>query len=212
MISGFNTSVDFEGNEFHVQTEDLGPELGAFETTVFERGAVVAVKRSRYESAWVSEQGLDALAETIERQHRTVCAAILKGRLGELVRLHRDAMLGEAESSAPLDNVRDAPAGPITIEIANGTMFCSGESKDIEVSVRRSDGTGAHNVSVSIKLIGTEFRATIYHARTDKFGVAYFSLRIPRFSGGRAAAIITATEDSYVAELRKVLKPERAFS
>ncbi|CAN5630366.1 hypothetical protein BH20ACI4_BH20ACI4_34710 [soil metagenome] len=84
MITGFNTDVDFQGITYHVQTEDKGLATPLILSLVYNRGTILASKRSLYND--LVEKGFDekVLAERLQKQHKTICAAIRAGRLEEL--------------------------------------------------------------------------------------------------------------------------------
>lgn len=84
MITGFNTDVNFQGVTYHVQTEDKGLATPFILSLVYNRGTVLASKRSPYED--LVEAGFDekVLAERLKKQHKTICAAISSGRIEQL--------------------------------------------------------------------------------------------------------------------------------
>lgn len=85
MITGTNRVYAHDGREYHLQAEDLGLEVGAFEVRVYDHGAILWRKRVPY--ADVLAQGLakpelaEALHALMEKTLLTVEAAISKGRL-----------------------------------------------------------------------------------------------------------------------------------
>ena len=87
MISGFNTDIEFEGVVYHVQTEDKGLERPIILSLVYDRGTILAAKRSPYDD--LVKNGFDekALEERLNRQHRLICAAIKAGRIEDLKRM-----------------------------------------------------------------------------------------------------------------------------
>ncbi len=84
MITGFNTDINFQGTTYHVQTEDKGLATPLILSLVYNRGTILASKRSSYED--LIEKGFDekVLAERLQKQHKTICAAIRAGRIEEL--------------------------------------------------------------------------------------------------------------------------------
>ena len=84
VITGFNTDVDFQGVTYHVQTEDKGLATPLILSLVYHGGTILASKRSPYED--LLEKGFDEkiLTERLQKQHKTICAAIRAGRLEEL--------------------------------------------------------------------------------------------------------------------------------
>jgi hypothetical protein len=84
VITGFNTDVVFGGVTYHIQTEDKGLDTPIILSLVYDRGTILAAKREPYDD--LLEQGFDetVLTERLRKQHKTICAAIKKGRIEEL--------------------------------------------------------------------------------------------------------------------------------
>jgi hypothetical protein len=92
VITGFNTDIEYEGVTYHVQTEDKGLSTPIILSLVYDRGTILASKRSSYED--LLAEGLDEniLSERLNKQHRLICAAIIAGRIEDLKRMTaRDA-------------------------------------------------------------------------------------------------------------------------
>ena len=80
MITGFNTDVKHKNRVFHIQTEDKGEANPCVESLVYVGGEILATKRTSY--AEVVKDGRDdhAVQDLMEQQHRTMIAAIQRGR------------------------------------------------------------------------------------------------------------------------------------
>lgn len=80
MITGFNTDVKHKNRVFHIQTEDKGEGNPYVESLVYVGGEILATKRTSY--AEVIKGGRDdhAVQDLMEQQHRTMIAAIQRGR------------------------------------------------------------------------------------------------------------------------------------
>ena len=80
MITGFNTDVKHKNRVFHIQTEDKGEGNPYVESLVYVGGEILATKRTSY--AEVIKEGRDdhAVQDLMEQQHRTMIAAIQRGR------------------------------------------------------------------------------------------------------------------------------------
>lgn len=87
MISGFNTDIDYEGVTYHVQTEDKGLATPLILSLVYDRGTILASKRSPYDD--LIHAGFDekVLTERLQKQHKLMCAAVRAGRLEDLKRM-----------------------------------------------------------------------------------------------------------------------------
>jgi hypothetical protein len=80
VITGFNTDVKHKNRVFHIQTEDKGEANPYVESLVYVGGEILATKRTSY--AEVVQTGRDdhAVQDLMEQQHRTMIAAIQRGR------------------------------------------------------------------------------------------------------------------------------------
>jgi hypothetical protein len=84
VITGFNTDVEYGGVTYHIQTEDKGLDTPIILSLVYDRGTILAAKRQPYDD--LLETGFDErlLTDRLTKQHKTICAAIKKGRVNEL--------------------------------------------------------------------------------------------------------------------------------
>jgi hypothetical protein len=80
VITGFNTDVKHKNRVFHIQTEDKGDANPYVESLVYVGGEILATKKTSY--AEVVKEGKDdhAIQDLMEQQHRTMIAAIQRGR------------------------------------------------------------------------------------------------------------------------------------
>ena len=99
MITGYNTDVEFEGVIYHVQTEDKGLSKPLILSLVYNKGTILASKRTPYED--LVQAGFDetVLEERLNRQHKLICAAIKAGRLEDLKKLSTKEPGGTSRNS-----------------------------------------------------------------------------------------------------------------
>lgn len=107
VITGFNTDIEHDGVVYHVQTEDKGVETPLILSLVYNRGTILASKRSPYNDLLQSGYDEKILAERLQKQHKLICAAVRAGRIEELKRmtakeaaLKREAKAANAPSTA----------------------------------------------------------------------------------------------------------------
>ena len=95
MITGYNTDVKHKSRVFHVQTEDKGEGNPCVESLVYVGGEILATRRVSY--AEMARNGRDdqAIQELMEQQHRTMIAAIQRGKF--------DGPNGSVRAPAPED-------------------------------------------------------------------------------------------------------------
>ncbi|MGI8466967.1 MAG: hypothetical protein ACR2N3_00760, partial [Pyrinomonadaceae bacterium] len=87
MITGFNTDIEYQGVTYHVQTEDKGVKTPLILSLVYNRGTILASKRSPYNDLLDGEFDEKELTERLQKQHKLICAAIRAGRIEDLKRM-----------------------------------------------------------------------------------------------------------------------------
>lgn len=110
MITGYNTDVRYRSVNLHVQTEDKGQGNPYIESLVYVGGQVLVAKRASYAEMLANGKGEKEIVAMMDRQHRTMIAAIRHGKFDEKLR----ALLGaEASVEATLPpSPRPAPLAP----------------------------------------------------------------------------------------------------
>lgn len=85
IITGINRIYEHEGRRFHVQCEDLGSDVAAYEIRVYDGGSVLWLKRISYsdlvEKKLDQEEHERTLRLQMEKTIQTVQAAIAKGKI-----------------------------------------------------------------------------------------------------------------------------------
>jgi hypothetical protein len=81
MLTGYNTDIRRGDLVVHVQTEDKGVDSASVESLVYLGGRVVASKSSSYADLLDDGESEAAIQRFMDRQHRTVVAALERGRL-----------------------------------------------------------------------------------------------------------------------------------
>ncbi len=87
MITGFNTDIEHKGVTYHVQTEDKGLTTPLILSLVYDRGTILASKRSPYDDLLIPAFDEKALSERLQKQHKLICAAVRAGRIEDLKRM-----------------------------------------------------------------------------------------------------------------------------
>lgn len=289
MITGFNTDIDYKGVTYHVQTEDKGLTTPLILSLVYDRGTILASKRSPYDDLLSGEFDEKILIERLQKQHRLICAAIQAGRIEDLKRMTlkesatRRQEVAAQKDSSPVGNSPEASAATgedskaeeipipdilkkksepvqppretvwngalrlveeqlsevvevphhdeiilpaeaveiiedfdefalpsdnrLKIELLNETPFKGGERKTITIMVRRgSVQFGSGNAQILVKVVGSSFRPLIFHAQTDRNGIATVHLQLPHFKTGRAAILIKTISEGEEAELHRIIQ------
>ncbi len=94
----------------------------------------------------------------------------------------------------------------LKIKLLADYTFKSGEKKNINVLVCRGNSDSeVENANVMVKVLGSDFRPIIFHARSDKHGVATIFVKLPIFRTGRAALLVRAAVGGEETELRRVI-------
>ncbi len=116
MITGFNTDVEHEGVTYHVQTEDKGLETPLILSLVYDRGTILASKRVPYDDLLKENFDDKVLAVRLQKQHKTICAAVRAGRIEELKEMTaKDSAKQKAQKTQKAGSV--AETAPLKTEI-----------------------------------------------------------------------------------------------
>lgn len=114
MITGFNTDIEYNGVTYHVQTEDKGVNTPLILSLVYDRGTILASKRSPYDDLLSGEFDERQLAERLQKQHKLICAAIKAGRIEDLRRMtmkesasKKKGLLAQKEVKIPTEAKRE---------------------------------------------------------------------------------------------------------
>lgn len=85
IITGINRIYEHQGRRFHVQCEDLGSDVAAYEIRVYDGGSVLWLKRISYsdlvEKKLAQDEHERILRQQMEKTIQTVQAAIAKGKI-----------------------------------------------------------------------------------------------------------------------------------
>lgn len=213
VLTGYTTSVEYQGVTYHVQTEDKGRGAAVIVSLVYDGGTVLASKRTNYDEILEGGFDKDTLAKRLRQQHKLICAALMSGRLEDLKKLSardQERLQSKAKASeyvAPEPKRSPKQSKNISLKIERGIRFKAGDHRDLEVLVADSStGKPLKGAQVTVKMVGSNFTSLILHARCETSGIALFHLKVPRFSTGRGALVITAVHGEDEVELRRVIR------
>ena len=80
MITGFNTDIKHNEKVYHIQTEDKGLQNPYIESLVYVGGEILASKKTSYAEQLKSGVDEKWIGNLMEQQHRTMIAAVKRGR------------------------------------------------------------------------------------------------------------------------------------
>ena len=236
MITGFNTDIKHNDKVYHIQTEDKGMQNPYIESLVYVGGEILASKKTSY--AEQAKTGIDEkwIGGLMEQQHRTMIAAIKRGRF--------DAPADQTKSAprpgAPtiiIPNPEEAAAAPtptlpdektldqvildyleseaesehLELSLLTQTDFFAGSSIEVRVATKRSlSQNPIPAASIEVKVISTaEPPRVIYRGKTAADGTATVRCTIPAFREGTAAVIISAQSSIGNDEVKQLVKKKK---
>ncbi|MCP4900345.1 MAG: hypothetical protein GY906_25545 [bacterium] len=217
VLTGFNTDIQHDGMTYHVQTEDKGRSNPFVESLVYARGEILYSRRTPYHDLVEQDLNPKAVANLMERQHRTIVEAIRRGRLPQLTGTAEDisaeedtnisppaipaAEAAQPESSEPsLDQVildyLAAQRGQAHLVLrATGVQdYLYGAEAQVEVVAIDSHSNEPQSevrVTVLFKSTAEPRRLLIAEGETDDSGEFLTAVEIPDYNGGTSAVVIT---------------------
>ena len=238
MITGFNTDIKHNEKVYHIQTEDKGVQNPYIESLVYVGGEILASKKTSY-AEQAKSGGLDDkwIASLMEQQHRTMIAAIKRGRLdapADVTKL--SAGPATPTVSVPAPEAAQAPLPPLAINeertldqviidylaseaesehlelsLLNPVDFYAGGAVEVRIAARRSlSQNPIEAAAIEVKVISTvEPPRVLFKGKTAADGTATVRCTIPAFRDGTAAVIISAQSAMGNDEVKQLVKRKK---
>lgn len=235
MITGFNTDIKHNDKVYHVQTEDKGLQNPYIESLVYVGGEILASKKTSY--AEQMKDGIDEkfIGGLMEQQHRTMIAAIKRGRFEQPAEatksatphpaveapLSQTADTGEVATAVAeersLDQViidylaSEAESEHLELSMLNQVEFLGGSSIEVRVAARKSlSQQPIQAATIEVRIISTvEPPRVIFKGKTAADGTAVIRCTIPAFHEGTAAVIISAQSSIGNDEVKQLVKKKK---
>jgi hypothetical protein len=234
VITGFNTDIKHNEKVYHVQTEDKGVGNPYIESLVYVGGEILASKKTSY--AEQLKVGVDDkwIGGLMEQQHRTMIAAIKRGRFDQPAdttktvqerpttqsTLAQDAPDSEAAKPLAIDEEKtldqviidylasEAESEHLELALLNQIEFFAGASIELRVAARKSlSQVPIPAAAIEVKVISTvEPPRVIFRGKTAADGSAVVRCTIPFFREGTAAVIISAQSPIGNDEVKQLVK------
>ncbi len=134
MISGFNTDVEFQGVVYHIQTEDKGLKSRLFVSLVYDRGTILASKRTSYHDLANGAFDENELAERLQRQHKLICAAVKAGRIADLQKM-ADGEHKPAKKPSHSPAIAEVPSHIPSVDLSQAQLWAAVESERFDTVI-----------------------------------------------------------------------------
>jgi hypothetical protein len=237
VITGFNTDIKHNEKVYHVQTEDKGVGNPYIESLVYVGGEILASKKTSY--AEQVKSGVDDkwIGGLMEQQHRTMIAAIKRGRFDHPADVTKSmqerpgpetmarALASDSgqmpavtlEDEKTLDQViidylaSEAESEHLELALLNQIEFFAGSAIEMRVAARKSlSQTPIPAAAIEVKVISTvEPPRVIFRGKTAADGSAVIRCTIPSFREGTAAVIISAQSAIGNDEVKQLVKRKK---
>jgi len=236
LITGFNTDIRHNEKVYHIQTEDKGLQNPYIESLVYVGGEILASKKTSY--AEQAKVGIDEkwIGGLMEQQHRTMIAAIKRGRFdapadatktaqprptmagGEMIPPTTAAGVAIAPAEEKtLDQViidylaSEAESEHLELSLLNAVEFYSGSPVELRVATKKSlSQNPIAAAAIEVKVISTiEPPRVIFKGKTAADGTVTVRCTIPAFREGTAAVIISAQSGIGNDEVKQLVKRKK---
>ena len=236
MITGFNTDIKHGEKVYHIQTEDKGLQNPYIESLVYVGGEILASKKTSY--AEQLKTGVDEkwIGGLMEQQHRTMIAAIKRGRFDAPADQTKNSMsLPRGTVAQPTDKPFGAPAAAagadektldqviidylaseaesehLELSLLNQAEFFAGAPIELRIATRKSlSQNPIAAASIEVKVISTiEPPRVVFRGKTAADGTAVIRCTIPAFREGTAAVIISAQSAIGNDEVKQLVKRKK---
>jgi hypothetical protein len=227
VITGFNTDIKHNEKVYHIQTEDKGLQNPYIESLVYVGGEILASKKTSY--AEQVKSGVDEkwIGSLMEQQHRTMIAAIKRGRFDSPAdptkstqarpTMSIPAPAAEIDEEKTLDQViidylaSEAESEHLELSVLNPVEFYSGAPVEVRVATKKSLSQSAiAAAAIEVKVISTvEPPRVIFRGKTAADGTAVVRCTIPAFREGTAAVIISAQSAIGNDEVKQLVKRKK---
>jgi len=235
VITGFNTDIKHNDKVYHIQTEDKGLQNPYIESLVYVGGEILASKKTSY--AEQAKSGIDEqwIGSLMEQQHRTMIAAIKRGRFDQPADATKlsasrpttpltaktiealNAATGSVDDDKTLDQViidylaSEAESEHLELSLLNTAEFLAGAPVEFRVATKRSlSQSPIAAVPIEVKVISTvEAPRVIYKGKTAADGTAVIRCTLPAFKEGTAAIIISAQSSLGNDEIKQLVKRKK---
>ena len=236
MITGFNTDIKHNDKVYHIQTEDKGLQNPYIESLVYVGGEILASKKTSYADQLKSGIDEKSIGGLMEQQHKTMIAAIKRGRFDSLDTQNKQVIAKSKATLAQPNPDAASASGPIAIDpektldqviidylaseaesehlemtIQNPSEFISGQSIELRIFTRKSlSQQPIPNAAIEAKVISTvEPPRVIFRGKTEADGSATLRCTIPVFREGTAAMIISAQSALGNDEVKQLVKRKK---
>jgi len=236
VITGFNTDIKHNEKVYHIQTEDKGLQNPYIESLVYVGGEILASKKTSY--AEQLKTGVDDkwIGSLMEQQHRTMIAAIKRGRFDGPADTTKStaprpgttlaaesapvpAPVSGGTGTPPLDDrtldqviidylVSEAESEHLELSLLSAVEFYSGTPVEVRVATKKSlSQQPIPAASIEVRVISTvEAPRVVFRGKTAADGTAIVRATIPAFREGTAAVIISAQSPMGNDEIKQLVK------
>jgi hypothetical protein len=231
VITGFNTDIKHNEKVYHIQTEDKGLQNPYIESLVYVGGEILASKKTSYAEQATSGVDEKWIGSLMEQQHRTMIAAIKRGRLdapADVTRATARPTLAQPtptpvaapitiDEEKTLDQViidylaSEAESEHLELSLLNSTEFFAGTPVELRVAAKKSlSQNPIAAAAIEVKVISTvEPPRVIFRGKTSADGTAIVRCDIPAFAEGTAAIIISAQSPIGNDEVKQLVKRKK---
>lgn len=110
MLVGYNTNISYKGTVYHVQTEDSGIKNPHIITLLYDKGTILARKKTSYAHIAQAPDYKEKVRELMKEQHKAMIKELIHGKHTSGQQAPQPPRESPAETASPEPAAAPAPA------------------------------------------------------------------------------------------------------
>lgn len=189
-MGGINSTINYKGHSFHIQTQDQGLKTKYIESLIYKSGKLLTSRKTSYASLLSIANYKDEINRLMREQHQAIINEISEGKLDHQLGLKEKSPVSGKEAipfKARAAQIEGELLEKLEVKLVN--FFYNSSSTPMSLSLEGSIGDPPalvpflHITVQTITEFGREF--LLFEGLTDETGKLVIGLNLPQFPDKR---------------------------